>query len=98
MYTLAKPIAVSRPTTTRLASSRFLRLMRSRADLLLVAAHRGERGRLAAQAVVEQLLPLGSAELHVLQRAHVDRAVEVEVARDVPGDALIDGDVAVRLR
>src|SRR5205085_7394167 len=66
-------------------------------ELLLVAAHLVQRGGLAAQAVVEELLPLGTAELGGQQRALVDRAVEVDVAGDVPGDALVDRDVAVRL-
>src|SRR5438552_2530615 len=55
-----------------------------------------ERRRLAAQAVVEELLPLGPAELGGEEWAHVDRAVEVHVTGDVPGNALVDGDVAVR--
>src|SRR4029453_14125246 len=61
-------------------------------DLLFVAVHGGARGVVGAQRVVEELLPLGLAQLRRQQRAHVDRAVELDVADDVPRDALVDGD------
>src|SRR5439155_10537417 len=70
----------------------------SRPDLLLVAPHGRERRALAAQLVVEQLPPLGLAQLRREEGADVGRAVEVHVADDVPRDALVDGDVAVCLR
>src|SRR6185295_18492089 len=143
MYTLANPSAVSAPTTTRLASSRFRRVIgrpspdewwrgsacggnrevppatleggrwgkrsfppRERAggerrsscsDLLLVAPHHGPRGVVAAQGVVEQLLPLGLAQLRREQRAHVDGAVELDAADYVPRQALVDDHMAVAL-
>ena len=47
--------------------------------------------------MVEEPPSLGLAQLSGEKRADVDGAVEVHVADDVPGDALVDGDVAVRL-
>src|SRR5438105_13368180 len=117
---------MSRPTTTRFASSRFLRLtdgspagagvdrsfqtaaraepVRPEIDiasdvsltyLRFVTVHLAERGGLRQQAVVEELAPLRLAQLGGEQGAHVDGAVELDVADDIPRNALVDGDVAL---
>src|SRR6476660_7182078 len=83
----------------RLASSRFRRLIRSARprDLGLVGAKLAERRRLARQVVVEEPHALGLRELGRPEGADVDGAVEMERADEVPGDSLVDGDVAVLL-
>src|SRR5918992_4319389 len=94
MYTLAKPVAVSRPTPSRFRSSR-LRRVKLRDALGLVARQLVARGRVRDEVVVEQVGALLRRELDGAQLAQVAGAVEVEPAAERPRQALVDGDAAV---